>query len=81
MVKQSGKHNFEEMKITVNYSWDLNKLQEWLGEDYHDKEVISYLRFGWPLNAKETERKRSPMQSGWCQTKQTKCGRIFVTGA
>ena len=53
LVRESGKHNFEEVKIQVNNEWDLNKLEIWL-EGYHDKEIIKYLKYGWPLNAVDT---------------------------
>ena len=53
IVRESGKFNFEESKIPVNFDWDLNLMENWL-EGYKDKEVIKYLRFGWPLNAYNT---------------------------
>ena len=46
--------NFEEAKITVNSTWDLDTMEGWL-EGYHDKEIVKYLRYRWPLNATNTE--------------------------
>ena len=55
VVRLSGKHNFEGAQIPVNTNWNLEKMEEWL-EGYEDKQnVIQYLKYGWPLNAKETE--------------------------
>ena len=53
-VKRTQKHNFQEAKILVNKSWNLELLESWLS-DYKDKEVINYLKYGWPLNQHETD--------------------------
>ena len=53
ITRESGTENFCGSKIQVNNNWDLDKLEEWL-EDYHDKKVVDYLRYGWPLNANNT---------------------------
>ena len=53
LVRQSGKCNFEGERIEVNDKWNLNRLEEWL-VDYHDRELVNLLRYGWPLNAKDT---------------------------
>ena len=53
-VRESGMPNCQGEKIEVNFDWDLNTLEQWLDE-YHDKELINYLRYGWPLNAHNTE--------------------------
>ena len=50
IVRESGKHNFQEAKITVNEKWNLEKMTELLG-DYEDKMLMEFLRYGWPLNA------------------------------
>ena len=65
IVRESGVHNFEGPKIKVNYDWNLDKLDEWL-EGYHDRDIIKYLKYGWPLNASETAENMSvpPNQKG-----------------
>lgn len=35
-------------KIPVRSEWDLDKFEDFLS-DYEDKEVITYLRYGWPV--------------------------------
>ena len=66
VVRETGKENFEEAKIIVNSNWNLDKLEEWLGESYEDKDVINYLKYGWPLNAHDTDSqdKIPPNQAG-----------------
>ena len=54
IVRESGQHNFQHEKIEVNTNWDLGKLEEWL-TDYHDNKVVSFLKYGWPLNTVDTE--------------------------
>ena len=53
LVRQSGVSNWKSCRIQVNDTWDLNTLDTWL-QDYHDHKIMQYLRFGWPLNAKNT---------------------------
>ena len=53
IVRETGKSNLAEAKIEVNSNWDLNTMEQWL-EGYHDQKVIQFLKYGWPLNAKET---------------------------
>ena len=52
-VHESKKYNFEKKKIVVNSNWNLDIFEEWL-RDYEDRKVIQYLKYGWPLNAKDT---------------------------
>ena len=54
IVRETGVSNHKSAKIEVNNEWNLDKLEEWL-VDYHDKEVVEYLKYGWPLNATQTE--------------------------
>ena len=54
IVRESGRFNFEKEKIPVNNTWNLDIFEKWL-EGYHDKQLIQYLKFGWPLNAINTE--------------------------
>ena len=53
IIRETGKSNCQEAKITVNESWNFTKLEEWLA-DYHDKDLLQYLKYGWPLNAVNT---------------------------
>ena len=53
-VCMSGKHNFEGERIQVNDKWDFDYLEREL-QEYHDKQVIEFFRYGWPLNAIDTE--------------------------
>ena len=52
LVPESGEHNFKKAQIQVNTNWNLDKLDEWL-ENYEDRKLIDFLRYGWPLNASE----------------------------
>ena len=54
VIRETKKHNFEEARIEVNKAWDLALFEEWL-KVYEDKEVIQYLRYRWPLNAKNMD--------------------------
>ena len=54
IVRESNKLNYEECKIEVNSNWNLSLMEKWL-ENYEDKEVIEFLKYGWLLNAHNTE--------------------------
>ena len=51
VIRETGKPNHEEAQILVNTNWNLEQLETWL-EEYPDKQLMEYLRFGWPLNSK-----------------------------
>ena len=53
VVRITNKANHEEARIEVNSNWNLDLMNNML-DGYHDKKVIDYLKFGWPLNAKDT---------------------------
>ena len=53
VVRESGLSNVEGCKFLTETSWDLEKMEEMLS-GYHDIEVIKYLRYGWPINTKNT---------------------------
>ena len=55
VVRETGECNYKRAKIPLGNKWDLVKLEEWLGPEYEDKQIIEYLKYGWPLNAKDTE--------------------------
>ena len=52
-VRESGVPNCKGERIQVNFDWDLDLMSKWL-KDYEDRDLIDYLKFGWPLNAKNT---------------------------
>ena len=54
VVRSTGKPNFAEAKVQVNYKWDFDYLEEELKE-YKDKEVLKFFKYGWELNATDTE--------------------------
>ena len=53
-VKMSGKHNFQGEQILVNNKWNFAYLEDNLSE-YKDKQVLDFFKYGWPLNASNTE--------------------------
>ena len=53
-VHESGLFNSEGQRIQVNHEWNLDIMEQWL-EGYHDQRLLEFLRFGWPLNAHNTE--------------------------
>ena len=48
MVWEKGYPNRWGAKIPIKTSWDLEVLEELL-QDYHDKEIIEWMRYGWPI--------------------------------
>ena len=52
-VKATGEPNFKKAKIKVNSNWKIDEMNELLS-DYHDKDIMKYITYGWPLNAKDT---------------------------
>ena len=53
-VRSSGSPNYAGKRIQVNNNWNLDVMEKWL-ENYKDKQLLEYLRYGWPLNAINTE--------------------------
>ena len=53
-IRASNKHNYEGCKILVNTHWNLNEFEKEL-EGYEDKEIIKFLKYGWPLDNHNTE--------------------------
>ena len=47
LVQQKGYPNRYGARIPVHTSWNLNRLEQLL-QDYHDKEVVEWLCYGWP---------------------------------
>ena len=54
LVRESGSHNFEELKIQVNNKLNFSYLEKTL-VNYEDKNVVEFLKYGWPLNAINTK--------------------------
>ena len=54
IVRQSGEDNFKKEKIPVNSSWNFEYLNRRL-QCYHDKRVVEFFKYGFPLNANNTE--------------------------
>ena len=52
-VRLSGKFNFCGERIQVNSKYNFPYIEEKL-KNYHDKDVIEFFKFGWPLSANET---------------------------
>ena len=44
-----GLHNFKSTKVQVNYRWNLEKLESLL-KNYKDKEIVTFLKYGWPIS-------------------------------
>ena len=53
IVRESQQENWQQARIAVNNTWNLDQMEEWL-HGYHDNRLMEYLRFGWPLNAANT---------------------------
>ena len=64
-TRKSEQPNYKSSKIVVNNSWNFSYLREHL-KDYHDREVLKFFEFGWPLNETNTElqSKIPPNQAG-----------------
>ena len=48
-VRALGKPNYLEARVLVPTRWDLDLLESFL-EDYEDKLVVDFLRYGWPMS-------------------------------
>ena len=54
-VRESGDYNFKLERIPVNGKWDFEYLESKLKNYNAQFEVMDMFRFGWPLNAEDTE--------------------------
>lgn len=59
-IWQSKVSNAKGCRIPVRSSWNLDKLQEYLA-DYKDKEIVTYLRFGWPVGCIDSGQQVMPV--------------------
>ena len=53
-VRDSGKCNADGLKIPVPSSWNIELFEFYL-QDYHDKDIIKYFKFGWPIDLDRME--------------------------
>lgn len=49
IIMQSGKYNFEGLRIPLKTRWNTDLLQTWLHE-YEDKQVAEFIKYGWPID-------------------------------
>ena len=49
LIRASGKPNYLEARVPVPTHWDLDLLESLL-EDYDDKLIVDFLRYGWPMS-------------------------------
>ena len=49
LVRASGKPNYLEARVPAPTHWDLDLLENLL-EDYDDKLIVDFLRYGWPMS-------------------------------
>ena len=54
IVRESKQHNYVGEQIQVNHKLNFKYLENKL-QNYNDKDVIKFLKFGWPLNAINTD--------------------------
>lgn len=48
-VEKSGKFNYQGLQIMLPTKWNIQLLDKLL-TGYHDKEIINFLKFGWPVD-------------------------------
>ena len=48
-VFQTAKYNFQDARIRVPSGLHVDAWESYL-KDYHDSEIVQYLKFGWPSN-------------------------------
>ncbi len=51
MVEQSGLYNFQGCKIPFKSNFNCDKLENYL-HNYHDKQVVEFLHYGWLIGYK-----------------------------
>ena len=61
LVLASGLPNRWGLRLEIGYKWDLDLLDTLL-VDYEDKEVVGWLRYGWPINRDHAS--QDPVVSG-----------------
>lgn len=48
LIRDSGKSNVQGLRIPIKSAWNFHNLETFLA-DYSDKEIVDYLRYGWPI--------------------------------
>lgn len=48
LIRDSGKRNAHGLRIPIKSSWNFVSLEKML-KNYQDKEIIDYLKYGWPI--------------------------------
>lgn len=48
LIRKSGKPNAHGLRIQIKSKWNFQALESLL-QDYEDKEIIEYLKYGWPI--------------------------------
>ena len=54
MIRESGAPNYLVCRLPIDCPWNIEKLEQLL-EGYHDKEIIEFFKYGWPIDAHNTE--------------------------
>lgn len=72
LIRRSGKPNAHGLKIKIRSNWNFDTLSKLL-RDYEDKEIIEYLKYGWPIghNGSETDTRIPKNQKGASQNPDT----------
>ena len=52
-VVDSGQHNYEHCKININTTWNIALLESLL-TNYHDREIVDMLKYGFPIEHSDT---------------------------
>ena len=52
-IARSGRHNYEGLRIRLTSGFDWTLLKHNI-DNYHDKQLVDYIRFGFPLNIDPT---------------------------
>lgn len=68
MLRRSGKPNAHGLRIQIESNWNFETLSECL-QDYKDKEIVDYLKYGWPIghDGRKTDTKIPNNQAGALQ--------------
>ena len=73
LVMYSGLPNKDGCQIRVNNTWNFELLESLLG-DYHDRDIIPLLKFGWPLDRDPNK----PLEMGGVITRDLQSSRRML---
>ena len=48
-IHKAKLNNYNSLKIPINHFWNLEKFEQLL-QNYPDKEIIQFVRYGWPIS-------------------------------